>query len=196
MLRRPILRRRAALSLAALAAARLARAGEEPVAALLGAFAAIRERRAAFAEEKELPELDRPLRSHGTLSWRAPDRLEKRTAAPIEEVLRIEGETLTLERPQQGVRQVLGLDQAPELRPLVEAIRATLAGDLPALRRHFALAFAGDPAEGWTLVLTPLSPRVLAAVQRVTLSGRGAAILGVESQQGGGFTRLRIEPAR
>jgi outer membrane lipoprotein-sorting protein len=183
----------AALILAALA--RAARA-EAPLEALMRAFAAIRASRAAFVEEKEMPELDRPLLSRGTLSWQAPDRLEKRTTAPIEEVLRVEGDLLTLERPRQGTRQVLSLDRSPEIRPLVEAIRATLAGDLAALRRHYAVAFEGDPAGRWTLVLTPLSGRVLAAVQRVALTGRGAAILGVESQHGGGFTRMRIEPAR
>ena len=172
-----------------------AHAGQrEPVEALMRGFAAIRASRATFTEERELPELDRPLLSSGTLSWQAPDRLEKHTTAPIEEVLRIEGDTLTLERPQQGVRQMLSLDRSPEVRPLVEAIRATLAGDLAALRRHYAVAFSGDPAGRWTLVLTPLSTRVLAAVQRVTLTGQGTAILGIESQYGGGFARMRIEP--
>jgi outer membrane lipoprotein-sorting protein len=169
---------------------------ETPLEALMRRFAAIRASRATFTEEKAIPELELPLPSRGTLSWQAPDRLEKHTTAPIEEILRIEGDRLTLERPQQDVRQTLSLDRSPEIRPLVEAIRATLAGDLATLRRHYAIAFEGDPAGAWRMVLTPLSPRVLAAVQRITLTGRGAAILSVESQQGGGVSRMRIEPAR
>jgi outer membrane lipoprotein-sorting protein len=169
---------------------------ETPLEALMRRFAAVRTSRATFTEEKAIPELELPLPSRGTLSWQAPDRLEKHTTAPIEEILRIEGDRLTLERPQQDVRQTLSLDRSPEIRPLVEAIRATLAGDLATLRRHYTVAFEGDPAGGWRMVLTPLSPRVLAAVQRITLAGRGAAILSVESQQGGGVSRMRIEPAR
>jgi outer membrane lipoprotein-sorting protein len=169
---------------------------ETPLEALMRRFAAVRTSRATFTEEKAIPELELPLPSRGTLSWQAPDRLEKHTTTPIEEILRVEGDRLTLERPQQDVRQTLSLDRSPEIRPLVEAIRATLAGDLATLRRHYAVAFEGDPADAWRMVLTPLSPRVLAAVQHITLAGRGAAILSVESQQGGGVSRMRIEPER
>jgi hypothetical protein len=35
---------------------------------------------------------------------------------------------------------------------------------------------------------------VRAAVQRILLSGRGAQILAVDTEGGGGVTRLRIEP--
>jgi hypothetical protein len=169
---------------------------ETALEALMRRFAAVRTSRATFTEEKAIPELELPLPSRGTLSWQAPDRLEKHTTTPIEEILRVEGDRLTLERPQQDVRQTLSLDRSPEIRPLVEAIRATLAGDLATLRRHYAVAFEGDPADAWRMVLTPLSPRVLAAVQHITLAGRGAAILSVESQQGGGVSRMRIEPER
>jgi hypothetical protein len=123
------------------------------------AFAAIRSSRASFAEEKAIPELDLPLAARGTLTWQAPDRLEKHTTTPIEEILRVEGDRLTLDRPRQGVHQALTLDQSPEIRPLVEAIRATLAGDLAALRRHYELRFDGDPAGQWTMVLIPRSAR-------------------------------------
>ncbi len=195
-----MLRRRhgcAALIAAAAGLGRLPPArAETALEALMRRFAAVRTSRATFTEEKAIPELELPLPSRGTLSWQAPDRLEKHTTAPIEEILRVEGDRLTLERPQQDVRQTLSLDRSPEIRPLVEAIRATLAGDLATLRRHYAIAFEGDSAGGWRMVLTPLSPRVLAAVQRITLAGRGAAILSVESQQGGGVSRMRIEPAR
>ena len=63
-----------------------------------GALAAVRERRATFVEEKELPELERPLVARGELSWRAPDRLEKRTVDPFEERLLVEGDRLLLKK--------------------------------------------------------------------------------------------------
>lgn len=181
-------------TLAAGAAPAVVAGADAPLDALMRAFAARRESRARFTEEKAIPELDIPLPSWGTLAWTAPDRLEKRTLGPVEEVLRVQGDRLELERPQQGVRHALSLDQSPEIRPLVEAIRATLAGDLATLRRHYDVAFDGAPDGEWTMALTPLSARVRAAVQRITLRGRGPAVLATESQAGGGTTRMRIEP--
>ena len=163
---------------------------------LMRGFAAIRQSRATFTEEKAIPELDLPLPSQGTLSWTAPDRLEKHTTSPIEEVLQVAGDRLVYARPDRGVRREFGLDEQPEMRALVEAIRGTLAGDLAALRRYYDIDF--EAAQGnrpWRMVLTPLSLRIRAAVQRITVSGRGAQVLAIDTEGGGGVTRMQVAPA-
>ena len=164
-----------------------------PVEALMRAMRAVPERRDAFTEERAIPELDLPLPSSGVLRWQAPDRLEKHTTAPIDERLRVEGNRMVYERADRNIRREFGLDDQPEMRALVEAVRATLAGDLPALSRHYEVGFEGAPGADWRMALTPLSNRVRAAVQRILLSGRGAQILAVDTE-GGGVTRLRIQP--
>lgn len=183
----------------AMAAAAVTGAGaqEDPLAALMRAFAAIPGSQARFAEEKAIPELDLPLPSEGTLSWQAPDRLEKRTTWPIQEVLQVSGSRLIYERPDRGVRQEFALQDQPEMMALVEAIRGTLAGDLPALRRFYRveLGGGGGPQQPWRLILTPLSLRLRGAVQRIVIAGRGAQIGEVETQAGSGSTRLRVTPA-
>ncbi len=166
---------------------------QDAMASVMAALAAVRESRARFVEEKEIPELEGLLTSRGLLSWRAPDRLEKRTTEPFDERLLVEGDRLLLERPDRDIRQEVALDTAPEIRPLVEAIRATLAGDAATLRRHFRIDFSGDLTR-WRLVLTPLSMRVLAAVQRITLEGEGAAVLVVETQGREGRSRMMATP--
>lgn len=168
---------------------------QDAMATVMAALAAQRDTRAVFVEEKELPELDRPLIARGTLAWRAPDRLEKHTTEPFEERLLIEGDRILLERPDRGVRQDIALDTAPEIRPLVEAIRATHAGDAATLRRHFRVAFSGDAAR-WRMVLTPLSSRVLAAVQRIVIAGEGGAVRLFETQGREGHSRMMVTPAR
>lgn len=184
------MKRRAVLLLPLLAARRAEAAALDEV---MRGFAAIPASTARFAEDKTMPELDLPLPSRGTLTWRAPDFLEKHTTEPVEEILRIQGDLLTLERPQRGERQSLSLDRAPEIRPLVEALRATLAGDAATLQRHHEVSFSGTEA-AWEMVLVPSSARTRAAVQRVQLWGRGASIRGMETQGGGGTTRMAIEP--
>ena len=167
---------------------------EAGLEALMRAMAAVPQREDRFAEDKVVPELDLPLPSTGTLRWQAPDRLEKHTTAPIEERLRVQGGRMLYERPDRGLRREFGLDEQPELRALVESIRATLAGDLATLRRHYEVRFEGAAEGPWRLVLVPLSPRVRAAVQRIGIAGRGPQVLLVETEGGGGVTRLRITP--
>ena len=165
-----------------------------PLEALMRAMRAVPERRDAFSEERAIPELDLPLPSTGVLLWRAPDRLEKHTTSPIDERLSVEGNRLLYERADRGIRREFGLDDQPEMRALVEAVRATLAGDSAALGRHYDIGFQGKPDADWRLVLTPLSARVRAAVQGIVLSGRGAQVLAVDTEGGGGVTRMRIQP--
>ena len=167
----------------------LAAQAPDPLREVMAAFTAQRDSRAVFVEEKELPELERPLVSRGLLAWRAPDRLEKRTVEPEAEIFLVEGDTLTIERPGRGIRESLPLDTAPEIRPLVEAVRATLAGDLATLRAHHEVSFSGNPAN-WRILLVPRSVRVLAAVQRITLEGEGGFLRTVETQGRDGRTRL------
>lgn len=172
----------------------LAAQAPDPLGAVMAGLAAVRDSRATFVEEKELPELERPLTSRGVLAWHAPDRLEKRTVEPAPEVFLVEGDRVTLERPERGIRETIALDTAPEIRPLVEAIRATLAGDAATLRRYHEVSFSGTTAH-WRIVLVPRSVRVRAAVQRIVLEGEGAFLRIVETQGSEGHTRLMATPA-
>jgi hypothetical protein len=166
---------------------------QDAMAPVMAALAARRTSRATFVEEKELQELDRPLTARGVLIWRAPDRLEKLTTEPFEERLLVEGDRLLLERPDRGIRQEIDFDTAPEVRPLVEAVRATHAGDAATLRRHFRVEFSGALPH-WRLLLVPLSNRVLAAVQRITLEGEGGAIRLMEIHGRDGHSRMVVTP--
>lgn len=160
---------------------------------VMAALAARRESRAEFTESKEFPELSAPLPSAGTLSWSAPDRLEKHTTYPMEEILRVERDRLLLSRPAQGIQREMGLDDTAELRPLVESIRSTLAGDLATLRQHYEVGFRSE-GEGWVMRLLPRSLRVRAALQSVEVRGRGAEILSVVTRGNEGETRMAIAP--
>lgn len=168
---------------------------ETPLEAMMRAMAQVRESRADFQEQKAMPELAMPFPSTGTLHWVAPDRLEKHTLDPVEEILRIEGDRLLLERPREGVRREISLDQSPDIRPLVEIIRAPLAGDLATLRRYYDIAFEGSLREGWRMRLTPLTERLRVAVQSVELTGQGTAIRTLDIRASEGETQMRITPA-
>src|SRR5262252_2742680 len=92
---------------------------------------------ARYVETRESALLKSPLVIKGTLSYRRPDRLEKHVREPQDERITVEGGQLTLESRAQNRRKTIAIASAPGLAALVESIRATRAGDLDALRRHY-----------------------------------------------------------
>lgn len=142
---------------------------------------------ADFTQAQYLAVLKQPQRSEGVLSYDAPDHLEQRTLKPHPQTAVLDHGVLTLTRGsrQRSVR----LDEYPQLAPLIDSVRATLAGDLPALERRFEIRLAGD-LDHWQLNLTPREPGLASVVQRVQLSGERDRILQVEVQQAGGDRSL------
>jgi len=159
---------------------------------LLQGFAQTRESRASFVEKKSVGVLERPLVSSGELRFEAPDRLEKRTLRPRPELLRLEGDTLTLERGERRLR--LDLRGNPEAAALAESIRGTLAGDRAALERVYRLRLEGTERD-WALTLVPRDAALAALVKRIRIAGHRAGISVVEILHGNGDgTLLSVQP--
>jgi outer membrane lipoprotein-sorting protein len=142
---------------------------------------------ATFTEKKFISILEQPIESSGELLFIAPARLEKRTLKPKPETMVLDGDTLTLERGQR--KHVLQLKDYPEVAGMIESIRATLAGDRQALERVYQLALDGDN-ERWTLVLTPLDPKVGAVIARIRMEGGKDTVRSVEILQADGDSSL------
>jgi len=150
---------------------------------LMGLLAQRRHGEADFSETKYLSLLRQPLKSSGVLIYEAPDHLEQRTEAPKPQSVVLDHGMLTL---QIGKRQrVLRLADYPQLAPLIDSIRATLAGDRAALERVFALNFDGT-LEHWQLRLEPRDPALAATLKRIDMRGERDAILEVQVLQGDG----------
>jgi outer membrane lipoprotein carrier protein LolA len=154
---------------------------------LMQGLAQTRSARASFVEKKTVRLLERPLVASGELSFAAPDKLEKRTLRPRPELLRLEGETLTLERA--GRSTVLDLRSYPEVATFAESIRGTLAGDRAALERVYRLTLEGTEAS-WVLTLVPGDPAMRALVERIRIAGRRADLTVIEIQQANGDSSL------
>ena len=133
-----------------------------------------------FVEKKYLSTLARPLQSSGELFYDAPDRLEKRSLVPRRESLVLEHGTLHL---QLGHRErTLALADYPDIAPLIDSIRATLAGDRAALERTFRVEFTG-PLSQWQLLLTPRDAAVAHSVRRIRIDGTEQQLREVEIVQ-------------
>ena len=163
--------------LAGLAPALAATAAPDALDALMHTLAARRHGHVAYTEVQHLAVLDGPLRSSGELLYEAPDRLEQRVLEPRPETLVLAHGLLSATRG--GHTRVLELAAAPQLAPLIESLRATLAGDRAALERLFSLELAGDPGH-WMLTLTPRDPAAARTVASVRIAGEGAQLRTVE----------------
>jgi outer membrane lipoprotein-sorting protein len=147
---------------------------------------------AKFVERKFIALLDKPVVSTGELSYSAPDRLEKRTVTPKPETLRLDRDTLSIEREKQKL--IIDLANQPEALAFVDSLRGTLNGNRAALEKNYLLHLSGNP-EKWVLTLLPSEQKIAALVQRITVSGSHDHIHSIEYLQADGDRSLMlIEP--
>ena len=141
----------------------------------------------SFSEKHFLAVLDRPVESSGELFYDAPDRLEKRTLKPKPETVVLLNGVITAQRGRHTY--TLNLGDYPQIVPLIDSIRATLAGDRATLERLFKVTFDGS-LDQWTLTLTPSDPAVAKSVRQIRIEGARDAMHTVEIRQADGDRSL------
>jgi hypothetical protein len=165
----------------------LAQQGSGDLDEVLALLATRKHGHVEFIEQKYIAALDRPIESSGELRFDAPDHLEQRTLKPRAETLVLDNGTLTVDRGH--THRVMDMHAFPQVEPLVESIRATLAGDRNALEHLFHLEFTGGMAR-WTLTLVPLESKVKQLVAQVKIDGVRDQLIKVEIRQTDGDRSL------
>jgi hypothetical protein len=145
-----------------------ARAAEDDLDRLMALLAERVHGHVSFVEEDYLAVLERPVHSSGELFFDRPARLEKRTLAPHAASVILDHGTVTVEA--RGHTHVVAMRDYPQVAPLVESLRATLAGDRQALEQIFQITFEGS-LERWTLTLVPLDAKLKGVAQRIRIDG-------------------------
>jgi len=148
------------------------------------ALAGIGARRAAFSETRTIAALSAPISATGTLIYRRPDYLTKITAPPHAEQLVVDGDKLTLAEGTEAPR-IISLDDRPQLRALVDAIRGTLSGNLALLHQWYHVTMTGSFAD-WHLALTPIDPEIASLIRSITIAGSGTNLRMVQTMQANG----------
>lgn len=160
---------------------------------LLSRLAARSAATAHFEQTQYLSILTRPLQSEGELIYRAPDFLEERIVRPRPQRLVMDRGVLTLQLGRH--HRSVPLRDYPQLAPLLESVRATLAGDASSLERLFDVSASGTLA-AWTLQLTPRAGQVPGPLRSIELQGQQAQIRQVRIQQrNGDHAVMRIDPS-
>jgi hypothetical protein len=151
---------------------------------------------AEFTETKTIRLLSRPLTLRGTLSYRAPDWLEKRTLHPNEEILLVDGDRITVEIPARRIRRSFTLQELPVVWGFVESIRATLGGDRAALERLYRIDLQGE-VRHWQMALRPLDQKMAAVIAEVRITGAGGRVASIEiSETRGDRSVMKIREAQ
>jgi len=147
---------------------------------------------ADFSEVRYLSVLSEPLRSRGVLVYEAPDHLEQRILQPRAETVVLDHGVLTM-RLGKRVRSV-PLAEQPQIAPLVDSIRALLAGERATLEQRFTLQLTGS-IEHWLLRLTPRESSLRSSVREIDMSGDGDAVREVQLQaRNGDRSVMQIQP--
>jgi outer membrane lipoprotein-sorting protein len=150
---------------------------------LMKEMSQVRESHARFVEIRHIALLTQPVELKGTLSYERPNRLVKHVQSPVDELLSVDGDTLTMGNPSK--QRVISLRKEPAAGALVASVRATLAGDAAELERHYNVELSGNRA-AWTLRLVPREARVRRAVESITLGGAGARLTKVDTLEANG----------
>ena len=138
---------------------------------------------ARFVEIRSIALLTQPVELKGTLSYERPQRLTKHVQSPVDETLSVDGDTLTMRSASR--QQVISLRKEPAAGALVASVRATLAGDLAELERHYKTELSGTRGS-WTLRLVPREARVRRAVESITLGGTGVRLTKIDTLEANG----------
>ena len=146
---------------------------------LMVSLAKVRSVNTAFSETKTMSMLSEPLRSSGTLVYKAPDYVEKRVTTPQLSYFIVAGDEVTIGNAQNRERHVI-LFQIPALEAFVAALRGTLAGDIKILKEYYDVDFEGD-AGHWILQLVPKDAEMQLYVKNIRITGSGGQIAQIDT---------------
>ena len=168
--------------------------GAPTLETLFARLAERRETRVRFVEVKHMSLLTQPLRLEGTLEFRPPNTLAKHVEKPVTEDYVIDQGQVRVSKPGQGEQVTLALHDLPPLEAFAESLRAPLAGDLEALRRHWRPSLGGSWRH-WLLALTPIWPELSGLIRSVTLEGEGDRLTRMTLEEtGGDRSTLSFQP--
>ena len=148
-----------------------------------------------FVEYRFSHVLKKPLRTSGTMEYRADGVLARKVEAPFREITEVQGSTVRITRGDKPTR-TLSLDRAPQMRLLLDSFRALLDGRLTPLERDFQVILA-EQGDEWRLTLIPRDPGLARHLGSIDVYGAGDRPRCIEAVEGDGdaaFTLLDEAP--
>ena len=143
-----------------------------------------------FVEYRFSHLLKKPLRSSGTLEYRADGVLTRDVASPYREVTEVTGDEVRITRAGKPTR-TFSLERAPQLRVLLGSFRALLDGHLTPLTKDFDVQVT-EQTPRWTLTLKPLDAHLAKQLARIAVFGAGGRPRCLEALEPDGDVALTL----
>jgi hypothetical protein len=137
-----------------------------------------------FTEKRTADFLAAPVITKGSLEFKAPNTLVKRTTQPDKTEQRIEGDVLLIYQDGE-IKETISLLSYPELAIGINAIRWMLSGDLISLHNHFIISVENHDNQ-WLIMLTPKQPEVISEILSLSFIGSNDTITHIEVKQSNG----------
>ena len=153
------------------------------LSALVHEFSGISHAKLVFRETRSSAFTMTDLVITGSVEYRRPHYIERRTVSPIVERIVINRDYLSIEKAVHAGRKGDSMVQTgkyriqswPLLATAVNSLRAMLGGDTAPIRENFEVALQGSRAD-WRLDLVPTNPEIRRYFTWITLYGSGARI--------------------
>lgn len=148
-----------------------------------------------FVEYRFSHLLKKPLRSSGTLDYRADGVMVRNVVTPTHETTEVDGDQVRISRAGKPTRS-MSLQRAPQLRVLLGSFRALLEGKLTPLQQEFEVTLVEDAAR-WTLTLKPKDPTLAKHLAHIDVHGSGdkpACLEALEPDGDGALTLFTAAP--
>jgi len=162
-----------------------ARATNFDLASLMELLAGVATATDSFVESKQSALLSAPLVLKGRLVYGRPDRLEKHVLSPYEETTIIAGNVVSIENRKLNQKKSFNLSASTSAAALIDGMRATLAGDVRTLERHYGVQLEGSQ-DAWLLTLTPRDEKLNGLVTRIRIAGARERLKRIEVDESSG----------
>jgi hypothetical protein len=159
--------------------------------ALMAMLATVPSAKESFTESKRSALLSAPLVLKGRLVYARPDRLEKHVLSPYEETSIIAAGAVSIDNRTLGQKRNFSLSSSSAVTALIEGMRATLAGDAPALERHYRVRLEG-PQDSWLLTLTPRDEKLAGLVAHIRIAGARERLRRIEVEESSGDQSIML----
>jgi len=146
-------------------------------------LAEVKEAELTFVERRSSSFLIDEIKLTGTMRYLAPDLIEKSVQTPFVENIKIDGDSLSIEKvTDHGESRVksYSLTSHEALNTTVEGIRATLSGNLTVLAENYDIELTGSMQE-WSVLLVPKKEEVLGYIEKIAVSGSKDKIKVIET---------------
>jgi Outer membrane lipoprotein carrier protein LolA-like len=143
-----------------------------------------------FAEYRFSRLMKRAATASGTLEYRAVDSWVRIVETPNPERSEIDQDQIRVRRGD-GAERRMSLSRAPQLRLLLDCLRALLEGRISRLGDEFQVVLAGGDA-GWALRIKPLDARLAKSVARIDVYGSGDSMRCMEVTEPDGDASITL----